>query len=227
MRLNASQTMCKQWKPSQRKSWWHAWKWTRKIWLTNRGIDIEREKQDFQGEKSADSPMEMFAWLDLGWNMNVEIPTNTKIKGVTKYFLYISSFNIFWHEHGAAYRITSPSRTYSAKSGGPADQLRTHQHPRLLFEGGFVCRNCHIKMDDLFATLIYCATVTGRVSFQTGRGKAKGQDIEYAQCMSEWAPERGIGEREPGKLAKWERDQWTRCGGHRKLGVWQVAAGLI
>lgn len=75
-----------------------------------------------------------------------------------------------------------------------------------------VCRNCHIKMDDLFVLLIYCATASGpprlvegncchrrwRWSLDVERGcgdhsgvgavdsSPPGQDIEYAQCMSEW-----------------------------------------
>lgn len=77
-----------------------------------------------------------------------------------------------------------------------------------------VCRNCHIKMDDLFVLLIYCATANGpprlvegncchrrwRWSWMEpgvgawclvpqpecdGGSQSPGQDIEYAQCMSE------------------------------------------
>lgn len=72
-----------------------------------------------------------------------------------------------------------------------------------------VCPNCHIKMDDLFVLLIYCATASGPprlvegncchrrwrwsldVDVETIPAMARqtvppGQDIEYAQCMSEW-----------------------------------------
>lgn len=65
-----------------------------------------------------------------------------------------------------------------------------------------VCRNCHIKMDDLFVLLIYCATASGpprlvegncchrRWSGSPTREPGTGyripsQDIEYAQCMAE------------------------------------------
>jgi len=52
--------------------------------------------------------------------------------------------------------VTWPSRTDSSKRGGPADQTNWDGSLGSSIQGCFggnVCRNCHIKMDDLFAPL--------------------------------------------------------------------------
>lgn len=81
---------------------------------------------------------------------------------------------------------------------GGVPEPSSSPHPRALR----VCRNCHIKMDDLFVLLIYCATASGpprlvegncchrrwsgSPSREPGTGyRIPSQDIEYAQCMAE------------------------------------------
>lgn len=56
-------------------------------------------------------------------------------------------------------------RIFGGDSGASSDALR-------------VCRNCHIKMDDLFVLLIYCATA-GR----GGRG-CETQSVASARILS-------------------------------------------